>query len=316
MSQALPDQAMYQFFLGQSLPSFDQIVKGNVNIKKLSKYRYRITFSKIGKFLMYQVWDKDDVNKMNAKRQVQYVSAKEWVKSFKERNSNNFLDVKTLFTPTTIMETENRVYAFVIHTVDLNSCDKVVFTVSTKEISHQNNTSKKLIQLPEGKCNDVRFDIDNSIFPFPPLDDWISCINNKIAEEISKNYKFSITFSDTDRYYERYTVNGNITLETLKTFLFYSEMIENTNLNPNDDNRYFLNGLKSGKYTTGTILLSKGVGVVVSDSDDFDGYFAIEKGIVQYFLILKSIFDNDNTIPKFFNSISFINTQNIVCPSF
>jgi hypothetical protein len=103
--------------------------------------------------------DKDDV-KMNAKRQVQYVSAKEWVKSFNERNSNNFLDVKTLFTPTTIMETENRVYAFVIHTVDLNSCDKVVFTVSTKEISLQNNTSKKLIQLPLGKCNNVRFDID------------------------------------------------------------------------------------------------------------------------------------------------------------
>jgi hypothetical protein len=39
--------------LSQSLPSFDQIVKGNVNIKKLSKYRYRITFSKIGKFLVY-----------------------------------------------------------------------------------------------------------------------------------------------------------------------------------------------------------------------------------------------------------------------
>ena len=65
--------------LSQSLPYFDQIVKGNVSIKKLSKQRYRITFSKIGKFLMYQVWDKDDVNKMNAKRQVGYVSAKEWV---------------------------------------------------------------------------------------------------------------------------------------------------------------------------------------------------------------------------------------------
>ena len=149
--------------LSQSLPSFDQIVKGNVSIKKLSKYRYRITFSKIGKFLVYQVWDKDDV-KMNAKRQVGYVSAKEWVTRFNERNErNNFLDFKFLFTPTTIMETENRVYAFVIHTVSLNSCDKVVFTVSTEEISLQNNTSKKLVQLPEGKCNHVRFDID----PFP-----------------------------------------------------------------------------------------------------------------------------------------------------
>jgi acyl carrier protein len=102
---------------------------------------------------MYQVWDKDDVNKMNAKRQVRYVSAKEWVKLFND---------KPLFTPTTIMETENRNYAFVIHNASLNSCDKVVFTVSTEEISLQNNTSKKLVQLPEGKCNHVRFDIDAS----------------------------------------------------------------------------------------------------------------------------------------------------------
>jgi hypothetical protein len=143
--------------LSQSLPSFDQIVKGDVCIKKLSKYRYRITFSKIGKFLVYQVWDKDDV-KMNAKRQVGYVSAKEWVKLFKTLNNS-----KPLFTPTTIMETENRVYAFVIHTVSLNSRDKVVFTVSTEEISLQNNTSKKLVQLPLGKCNHVRFDIDDFI---------------------------------------------------------------------------------------------------------------------------------------------------------
>jgi len=154
--------------LSQSLPSFDQIVKGNVNIKKLSKYRYRITFSKIGKFLVYQVWNKDDANKQNAKRQVQYVSAKEWVKLFK--TLNNSLD-KPLFTPTTIMETENRVYAFVIHTVDLNSCDKVVFTVSTEEISLQNNTSKKLVQLPLGKCNHVRFDIDPSPFVSPVIVD-------------------------------------------------------------------------------------------------------------------------------------------------
>jgi hypothetical protein len=144
--------------LGQSIPSFDQIVKGNVSIKKLSKYRYRITFSKIGKFLIYQVWDKDDVNKMNAKREVGYVSAKEWVKTF-----NKYLEIigKPLFTPTTIMETEDDCnYAFVIHNTSLNSCGKVVFTVSTKEISLQNNTSKKLVQLPEGKCNHVRFDID------------------------------------------------------------------------------------------------------------------------------------------------------------
>ena len=156
-------------------PSFDQIVKGNVCIKKLSKYKYKITFSKIGKFLMYQVWDKDNVNQINDERAVGYVSAKEWVSEFKKYNE--YLD-EPLFTPTTIMETEDDVvYAFVIHTAYLNSCGHVVFTVSTNEISPQNNTSKKLVQLPEGKCNNVRFDID----VFAPLRSVITCSQCKGA---------------------------------------------------------------------------------------------------------------------------------------
>jgi hypothetical protein len=141
---------------------FDQIVKGNVCIKKLSKHKYKITFSKIGKFLIYQVWDKDSPA-LNKKRSVGYVSAKNWVNLF--QGFNKYLDKnkngKPLFTPTTIMETEDDcIYAFVIHKADLNSHGQVVFTVSTNEISLHNNTSKKLIQLPLGKCNNVRFDID------------------------------------------------------------------------------------------------------------------------------------------------------------
>ena len=140
------------------VPSFDQIVKGNVSIEK-KKDRYIITFSKIGKFLMYQVWDKDSPA-LNKKRSVFYVSAKEWVKTFKRYNNN--LNKNNKFTPTIIMETEDDcVYAFVIHKACINSHGQVVFTVSTKEISLENNTSKKLIQLPEGKCNNVRFDIDS-----------------------------------------------------------------------------------------------------------------------------------------------------------
>ena len=142
-------------------PNFDQIVKGNVTIKKLSKYMYRITFSKIGKFLLYQVWDKDNVNKINDNRKVGYISAKDWVKVFKKDNEELEKKGKPLFTPTTVMETEDDCnYAFVIHKAKINSCGHVVFTVSTNEISPQNNTSKKLIRLPEGKCNNVRFDID------------------------------------------------------------------------------------------------------------------------------------------------------------
>ena len=148
-------------------PGFDQIVKGNVSIKKLSKDEYKITFSKIGKFLLYQVWDKDSVD-LNNKRIVKYVSAKEWVTTFKGYNKELDKNGKPLFTPTTIMETEDDcVYAFVIHNIYMNSCGKVVFTVSTNEISLPNNTSKKLVRLPEGKCNNVRFDIDARLPPPP-----------------------------------------------------------------------------------------------------------------------------------------------------
>jgi hypothetical protein len=143
------------------VPEFDQIVKGNVSIKKLSKYRYKITFSKIGKFLVYQVWDKDNAMNLNSNRSVFYLSAKEWVTAFNNMNSDLKQKNKHLFTPTTIMETEcDRNFAFVIYKACLNSHDQVVFTVSTKEISFKNNTYKKLTQLPVGKCNNVRFDID------------------------------------------------------------------------------------------------------------------------------------------------------------
>ena len=144
------------------VPSFDQIVKGNIRIKKLSKDKYKITFSKIGKFLLYQVWDKDNVNKINDNRKVGYVYAKNWDNVFKKDKERLEDKGKPLYTPTTIMETEDdEIYAFVIHKACLNSHGQVVFTVSTKEISLQNNTSKKLIQLPQGKCNNVRFDIDS-----------------------------------------------------------------------------------------------------------------------------------------------------------
>ena len=101
---------------------------------------------------------------MNKKRSVGYVSAKKWVREVKKYNEELEDNGKPLFAPTTIMETEeDDVYAFVIHKAYLNSHDQVVFTVSTKEISLQNNTSKKLVRLPCGKCNNVRFDIDDLI---------------------------------------------------------------------------------------------------------------------------------------------------------
>ena len=71
---------------------------------------------------------------------------------------------KPLFTPTTVIEMEDQDenYAFVIHKARLNTCGHVVFTVSTKEIKLESNntSSKKLIKIPCGKFNNVRFDID------------------------------------------------------------------------------------------------------------------------------------------------------------
>jgi len=138
----------------------DQVVKGNVSIKKIRKHMYRITFIKIGKFLMYQVWDKDNAGNNNKRRLVYYMFAKTWVELFRQIQESNNKNDELVFTPTTTMETEDGNYAFVIHKACMNSCGHIVFTVSTKEISLQNNTSKKLTQLPEGKSNNVRFDID------------------------------------------------------------------------------------------------------------------------------------------------------------
>ena len=134
---------------------YDQVVKGNVTIKKISKHKYRITFSKIGKFLVYQIWDKDNAGNLNSNRFVNYLSAKNWVTLF-----NN----EPLFTPTTVIEMEDSNYTFVIHKAYMNSCGHVVFTVSTKEIKLESNntSSKNLIKIPCGKFNNVRFDIDAS----------------------------------------------------------------------------------------------------------------------------------------------------------
>ena len=147
-------------------PSFDQIVKGDVCITKLKnkKNMYRITFSKIGKFLIYQVWDKDNTLNRNSRRYVFRLPAKEWVNYFIQLNKDLKEKGKELFTPTTIMETtSDDEYAFVIRKIHFDSHDRVVFTVSTKEIQLSNNCSKKLIQIPCGKFYNMRFDVDDFI---------------------------------------------------------------------------------------------------------------------------------------------------------
>lgn len=137
----------------------DQIVKGNVDIKQLSKKKYKITFNEIGKFLLYQTWSSES-NTQNSDRKVSYIKAKEWINYFNYNNKHLEENQKTLYTPTTIMEIGNHKYAFVIYKAKLNGKGHVVFKVSTEEIKLSNGTSKKMIQLPCGKYDGVRFDID------------------------------------------------------------------------------------------------------------------------------------------------------------
>jgi hypothetical protein len=146
-------------------PSFDQIVKGDVCITKLKnkKNMYRITFSKIGKFLMYQVWDKDNTLNRNSRRDVFRLPAKTWINAFIQVNKDLKEKGKELFTPTTIMETvDGDQYAFVIRKAYFDSHDRIVFMISTKEIQLANNCSKKLINIQPGCYNNMRFDIDDS----------------------------------------------------------------------------------------------------------------------------------------------------------
>ena len=161
-------------FLPLSSPKFDQVVKGNVDIKKLSKNKYKITFSKISKFLKYQVWSSSS-KKLNEERSVFYQKANKWVNNFNSLNAALKASNKPLFTPTTVMEIGDNKYVFVLDKAKLRKSHKdhknhVVFTVSTKEIELSNGASKKLLKLPSGKHDGVRFDIDSQsleqiIFP-------------------------------------------------------------------------------------------------------------------------------------------------------
>jgi hypothetical protein len=113
---------------------------------------------------MYQVWSSES-NTQNIDRKVSYIKAKEWVDHFESTNKYLEENQKTLYTPTTIMEIGNHKYTFVIYKAKLNRKGHVVFKVSTEEIKLSNGTSKKTIQLPCGKYDGVRFDIDyNKLF--------------------------------------------------------------------------------------------------------------------------------------------------------
>jgi hypothetical protein len=103
------------------------------------------------------------------------------------------------------MEIGNNKYVFVIHKAKLNGKGRVVFKVSTKEIKLSSGTSKKLLKLPRGHHDGVRFDIDYS--PYDPYDPYgppvlhpntlsIQVVNGGCSNNNSCNISVLIIFND------------------------------------------------------------------------------------------------------------------------
>lgn len=138
-------------------------VEGNIDIKQLSKKKYKITFSEIRKFLLYQVWSNSS-NNLNDNRSVYYQKAKEWVSSkFPTSITNPYAFP---YEPSAVLVINNkRRYIFVIKNAKIKKNGKIVFDVSTDEINLHSNISKKILRLPEGYFTNARFDIDFTICP-------------------------------------------------------------------------------------------------------------------------------------------------------
>jgi hypothetical protein len=139
---------------------FDQVVKGNIKITHNSNGNsndYIIKFKKVGLFLVYQTWSKDNAG-INKNREVALVNSKKWVELFNSYKSNS--GDSFTFTPTTVMEIKNKKYLFVINEAFFNEKDKLIFKVSTNEIKLSTGNEKLKI-IPLGFHENVRFDIDS-----------------------------------------------------------------------------------------------------------------------------------------------------------
>jgi len=108
---------------------------------------------------------------LNENRSVYYQKAKLWVQLFNFSNDSLKASDKPLFTPTTVMEIGNNKYLFVLDKAKLNRKGQVIFKVSTKEI---NSSDKKMLKLPRGHHDGVRFDIDENA----NANDICSIVNN------------------------------------------------------------------------------------------------------------------------------------------
>ena len=125
-------------------PLYDQILIGDVEVKKVSDKNYTITFQKEGEITFYQIWPEG-----NNPRKIFNTSASYWV--------NNFI-LEQVFQPTTVMEVGKCRWAFVIKNAEFTN-NKMIWSVSTKEIT--NLSTAVTNGLKTGKLKNARFDVDS-----------------------------------------------------------------------------------------------------------------------------------------------------------
>jgi hypothetical protein len=94
---------------------------------------------------------------LNENRIVYYQKVKQWIQKINFLNTSLKNQNKPLFNPTTVMQIGSKKYLFVINKAKLNSKGHIVFKVSTEEIKL---SDKKMLKLPRGHHDRVRFDID------------------------------------------------------------------------------------------------------------------------------------------------------------
>lgn len=219
--------------------SFDFAVNAEkVIIKKQGKNKYKIKLACVGDFLKYQTWSSTNTNNINGDRSVSLVHVKDWVKnnfgsgltdiSQPTFGSNIFgfvfdLDLASLlnvgapagseflssfvFTPTAVMEVNNKKYIFVIENASYNNKKiyNTVFNVSTNQIV-KNNVSKHLVKLPiHKKLHKVRFDIDSS-------SDTVS--GSLTVTTVTNSYGGSITYAPFTLNFQYNPTNRNIVISS------------------------------------------------------------------------------------------------------
>ena len=138
--------------------SFNFVVKADkVVIKEQGDNNYKVKLTGVGEFLKYQTWSNTNANNINDDRKVYLVRTKKWVELFKTANSY----ISNPFTPTTVIEIDNKRFVTIMTNAKFKY-NKVIFYMSTDDVTFDSKKMKKMNKLPKGEYHNVRFDIDDS----------------------------------------------------------------------------------------------------------------------------------------------------------